>query len=160
VARILEARYLKPRSINSDLPRSIQRIIRKCLRKKPHRRYESMQELGRSLGKRIRGMDKAASLRRVSDFLVEAELVEAPPADETVVIYRAPGMGTFTRILVASAGLLVACAAGIALYSWITLKNLPVAPTAPPVRTQTTGTISRPTPTLSSTGTGTTPDGR
>ena len=72
VAKILEARYLRPRSINTDLPRSIQRIIRKCLRKKPHRRYDSMQELGRALGKRIRGMDKAASLKRVSDFLVGA----------------------------------------------------------------------------------------
>ncbi len=154
VAKILDGRYLQPRSINSDMPRAIQRIIRKCLRNKPHHRYGSMQELGRALGKRIRGMDKAASLKRISDFLVGEELVEAPPADETILIYRAPGMGTFTRVLIASAAALVTAAAGIGIYFWTTMRPLS-QPASSPVGTLSTGTVSQPTGTFISSGTAT-----
>jgi serine/threonine-protein kinase len=150
VAKIVEARYIPPRSINSDLPRSIQGIIKKCLRKKPHRRFASMQELGRALGKRIRGMDKAASLKRISDFLVRSGLVETPPEDETVVIYQAPGMGTFTKMLLVSGGVLMVLAVAIGAFTWSRMgapSGLPQTGTQ--VRTVPSDTVSQPTPTLS-----------
>ena len=75
--------------------------------------YESMQELARALGKRIKGMDKPTSLKRISDYLVEANLVEAPPADDTIVIYKAPGMGTFTRIVLIATCVLILLAGAI-----------------------------------------------
>ena len=147
-AKILQAHFLSPRSINSEVPRSIQRIIKKCLRKKPHKRFESMQELARALGKRIKGMDKANSLKRISDFLVVSELVEAPPADESVVIYRAPGMGTFTRLLAASAVFLLLCTGGgIGYFFWTTLKSAGMKASAVPVVSEPTGSVlTAPTP--------------
>lgn len=142
-AKILNGRYIPPRSINVDLPRSIQHIIRKCLKNKPHKRFGSMQELGRALGRRIRGMDKAASLKRTSDHLVEAELIEAPPADETVVIYQAPGMGTFTRVLIWAASLLLLCTAGvIGYYSWSKTGGLPSSQPTPVLQSRTTPTAT------------------
>ncbi len=140
-AKILKGKYITPRRINTDLPRSVQRIIKKCLKNKPHKRPGSMQEVGRALGKRIKGMDKATSLKRISDFLVAAELVEAPPPDETVVIYRAPGMGMFTKTLLATAAVLVLSVGGIGYYAWTRTRPLR-AETAP-----TPGAISAPTAT-------------
>ncbi len=140
-AKILKGKYIPPRSINSDLPRSVQRIIRKCLKNKPHKRPGSMQEVGRVLGKRIRGMDKATSLKRISDYLVEAELVEAPLPDETVVIYRAPGMGMFTKTLLATATVLALSVAGIGYYYWTKTGTLRMREAVP------AKAISAPTPT-------------
>ncbi|OGW36199.1 MAG: hypothetical protein A2010_13825 [Nitrospirae bacterium GWD2_57_9] len=137
-AKILQGSYIAPRRINTDMPRSLQRTIKKCLKNKPHKRYASMQALARSLGKRVRGMDKAAQLKRISDYLVEAELIEAPSADETVVIYRAPAMGTFTRVLVAAAAGLLLCTGAIGYYSW-TKTRPPEA--APPIETAPTGSV-------------------
>ncbi len=141
--KIMKGTFIPPRAISTDLPRSIQRIIKKCLKNKPHRRYASGQELARALGKRIRGMDKPASLKRISDFLVETELIEAPPPDETVVIYTAPGMGRFTKLLLASAAVLALSLAGIGFYSWMKTGTAP-AP-AGNVQTGPTGTASMPT---------------
>jgi serine/threonine-protein kinase len=117
-AKILKGNYISPRSINSELPRSLQRIIGKCLKNNPAKRYGSMQELAQALGRRNRGMDKAASLKRISDFLVESELVDAPPEDESIAIYRAPGMGTFTKILLVTSVLLVLSSVAVGYYSW------------------------------------------
>jgi serine/threonine protein kinase len=149
-AKIVKARFPSPRSVNSDVPRSIQRIIKKCLKKKPHRRYESMQELARALGKRIRGMDKPTSLKRVSDYLVESKLVEAPPADETVVIYRAPRMGMFTRIVLTMAAVLALLSGAIGFYSWNKARTARLQQPAParvPARALPAPAFSAPTAT-------------
>ncbi len=140
-AHIVKGAFPPPRNINPDLPRSIQRVIKKCLRKKLHRRYDSMQDIARALGKRIRGMDKAASLKRISDYLVEAKLVEAPPSDETVVIYRAPGMGNFTRTLVMAAVALLAVSGAIAYYSWTKARTIKAPPPAPAVISAPVATV-------------------
>lgn len=141
-AKILKGKYLSPRSINSELPRSVQRSIKKCLKNKPHKRYASMQELERALGRRIKGMNRASSLKRISDYLVASELVEAPPADETVVIYRAPGMGTFTKILSASAVVLLLVVAGIGYYSWSKARSARIPETSPAVAPQGSALVS------------------
>ncbi len=132
-AQIVKAKFSSPRSVNADLPRGIQRVIKKCLRKKPHRRYASMQEIARALGKQIKGMDRPTSLKRVSDYLVALQLVEAPLPDETVVIYRAPGMGIFTKTLLAAAGILLLLACGIGYYSWSKARSLQGPQTPPAV---------------------------
>jgi len=140
-AKIVRGKFPSPRSVNGDVPRSIQRIIKKCMKKKPHKRYESMQELAQALGKRIRGMDKPASLKRISDYLVEAKLVEAPPADETVAIYRAPRMGTFTRIVLIATCVLILLSGAIGYYSWTKARAARVQQTVPAVGQSAPGTI-------------------
>ncbi len=154
-AKIVKGRFPPPRSVNSDVPRSIQRIIRKCLKIKPHRRYLSMQELARALGKRIRGMDKPASLKRISDYLVEENLVEAPPADESVVIYRAPRMGLFTRTVLIAAGVLILLSGAIGYYSWTKARAARLHQTAPVKDRSVRGTVSEPSSSITSQPVGT-----
>ncbi len=151
-SKILKGKYLSPRSIYSDIPRSLQRIIKKCLKMKPHKRYGSMQEIARVLGKRIKGMDKPASLKRISDYLVDVKVFEAPPEDEKVAIYQAPGMGIFTKVILAAAGVLIVLSASIGYYYW-TKAMLARTPRMVPVLTQPaavmpgSGPASQPTPT-------------
>jgi serine/threonine-protein kinase len=151
-SKILKGKYLSPRSVYSDIPRSLQRIIRKCLKMKPRKRYASMQELARVLGKRIKGMDKPASLRRISDYLVEVKVFEAPPEDEKVAISQAPGMGIFTKVLLATAGVLLVLSAAIGYYSWTkamqarTPRTMPVL-SQPSVVQPGAGPASKPTQT-------------
>ena len=146
-AKIIRGKFPSPRSVNSDVPRSIQRIIRKCMRKKPHKRYESMHEVARSLGKRIRGMNKPTSLKRISDYLVEAKLVETPPADDTVVIYKAPGIGMFTRIVLITTCVLVLLSGAIGYYSWTRAREARVQRTVPSRVHPAPGAVSTPTDT-------------
>ena len=138
-SKILKGKYLSPRSIYSDIPRSLQRIIKKCLKMKPQRRYGSMQEIAQVLGKRIKGMDKATSLKRISDYLVDVKVFEAPPEDEQVAISQAPGMGIFTKVLLAAAVVLIALSAAIGYYSWTKAMMVRI-PRSVPVLTQP-GTI-------------------
>jgi len=151
-SKILKGKYLSPRSVYSDIPRSLQRIIKKCLKMKPRKRYESMQELARVLGKRIKGMDKPASLKRISDYLVEVKVFEAPPEDEKVAISQAPGMGIFTKVLLATAGVLLVLSASIGYYSWTkamqarTPRTMPVL-SQPSVVQPGAGPASKPTQT-------------
>jgi len=85
-AKILKDKFPIPRRINKDIPWSVQRIIKKCLRKKPKRRYESMMEVEKKLGKRLAGRTtKASSLRRVADYLVAMNMSNADPNNDTMV---------------------------------------------------------------------------
>jgi serine/threonine protein kinase len=162
-SKILKGKFRSPRSIYSDIPRGLQRIIKKCLKTKPHKRYGDVQELARALGKRIRGMDKAASLKRISDYLVDVHLFEAPPEDEKVAISRVPGMGTSTKILIVAAAVLIVLSASIGyhyltkasqLTIWQKKLTMPV-PSEPPVVQSGPGFASQTTPTTRSAVTGT-----
>jgi hypothetical protein len=111
-----------------------------------------MQELARALGKRIKGMDKPASLKRISDYLVDVQVFEAPPEDEKVAISQAPGMGTFTKVLLAAIGVLMVLSASIGYYYWTkamqvrTPQTVPVL-SQPPAVQSGPGPASQPTPT-------------
>lgn len=86
-ARILRDSFISPRRINGDIPRSLQRIIKKCLRKKPQKRFGSMLEIERKLGKRLAGKTtRAGSLLRISDYLVSLKVIEPVPEQESLVI--------------------------------------------------------------------------
>jgi len=120
-AKILKDRFRTPRSLNTRVPRRVQRIIKKCLRKKPSRRYSSMQDLAKALGRSIAGKtNKSVSLKRISDHLVEANVFEAPPESETVMITNIPGRGLFKNLLSAAVVLLVLAAAWAGYYYWST----------------------------------------
>ncbi len=85
-ARILKDKFLPPRRVNAEIPWRLQRIIKKCLKKKPPRRYTSMMEVGKKLGRRLAGKTtKAASLLRISEYLVSRNMFEAAPEQDTVI---------------------------------------------------------------------------
>jgi serine/threonine protein kinase len=130
-AKILKDRFLPPRRLNSDIPRRLQRVIKKCLKKKTAKRYQSVLDLARALGKRLVGTtNKSASLKRISDYLVEVKVFAAPPENETMVITKVPPGRLFKRLLVAAAVILT-LAAGAAAYSYWKSGQQAVSPPAP-----------------------------
>jgi len=146
-AKIMKDDYPSPRRINSDIPRRVQCIIRKCLRKKPKRRFGSMLEVEKKLGRRLAGRTtKAASLNRIADYLVSRKLFEAAPEQETIVITGKPKMpARFRNTAVAGSLLLLLGAGAGAYYYFQTLEGRspiqppPAQPVAPLVtRPQTT----------------------
>ncbi len=116
-AKIMKDKFPAPRRINSDIPWRLHWLIKKCLRKKPNRRYESMLEVERKLGRHLAGRTtKAASLLRISDYLVSRNIFEAAPEQETLIVPpKAARSGRFRGALVAAA-LALLMATGTALY--------------------------------------------
>ena len=146
-AKIMKDDYPSPRRINRDIPRRLQCIIRKCLRKKPKRRFGSMLEVEKKLGRRLAGRTtKGASLHRIAEYLVSRKLFEAAPEQETIVITGKPRMSSrFRKAVVAGSTLLLLGAGAGAYYYYQSLQGQspahqpPVPPTAPLVtRPQTT----------------------
>ncbi len=119
-AKILKDKFRAPRRVNSDIPRGLQRVIKKCLRKKPQRRYSSMLEVEKKLGKRLAGKTtKAASLTRIADCLVSMKVFEAAPAEETVIITsRVSARANFRRYLASAAMVLLLAGGAAAYYVW------------------------------------------
>ena len=147
-ARIVNDAILAPRRVNGDIPRSIQRLIKKCLKKKPKKRFDSMLEVERRLGKRLSGKTtKAASLRRIADYLVSCKVIEAAPEQETMIITaKVPRSGRMVKAVFATAVLLLASAA--AFYYFYYPEWRPVNPFVhTPAKTSplpADGVVSRP----------------
>ena len=49
--RIIKSSYRRPRSVYPDIPRALQEITRRCLEKKPERRYGSAAALSDDVGR-------------------------------------------------------------------------------------------------------------
>ena len=82
-----------------------------------------MQDLAKALGRSIAGKtNKSVSLKRISDHLIEANVFEAPPESETVMITNVPGRGLFKNLLTAAVVLLVLAMAGAGYYYWTTTQ--------------------------------------
>ncbi len=134
-ARILKDKFLSPRRINGEIPWRLQRIIKRCLRKKPQRRYASMMEAGRKLGRRLAGKTtKAASLHRISDYLVSRNMFEAAPEQDTVIAPpKAARPGRYRMAYSAAlVALFLAAATGTYYYRTGALPLFEHAPGAPP----------------------------
>lgn len=134
-AKIIKDRCLSPRYLNNRIPRRLQRIIKKCLKKKASKRYATVLELTRALGKGVAGKtNKSASLKRISDYLVEARIFQAPPESETMVITKVSKMGLVKRIAATAGGLLLlAGAAAGYYYHRLVVNAISPAPVAAPV---------------------------
>ncbi len=86
-AKIVKDKFLAPRRVNKEIPRCLQWLIKKCLKKKPKRRYASVLEVQQKLGRRLSGRTtKAGSLQRISDYLVSRNLFEPAPEQETLLV--------------------------------------------------------------------------
>ena len=146
-AKILKDKFLAPRRVNRDIPWRLQWLIKKCLRKKPHRRYGSMLEVERKLGRHLAGRTtKAASLLRIADYLVSRTIFEAMPEQETVIITSRPTTGGWRRsALVATSVLLLM--AGAALYHYpvnATKEPLPLQTVVPARQSMPTSLVAQP----------------
>jgi serine/threonine protein kinase len=141
-ARILKDKFISPRRVNGEIPWRLQRIIKHCLRKKPQRRYPSMMEVGRKLGRRLAGKTtKAASLHRISDYLVSRNMFEAAPEQDTVIAppkAARPGRYRFAYSA-ALVALFLAAAAGAYYYRTSVVRppeHAPAAQVTAPLATQ------------------------
>ncbi len=155
-AKIMKDKVLPPRRLNGEIPRRLQWLIKKCLRKKPQRRYASMMEVGRKLGRRLAGKTtKAASLLRISDYLVSRNMFEAAPEQETLIVPPKAARSGRVRGALVAAALALLMATGAAVYYYRTTagnpfghspSRLPAAPggaplaTRPQITTETTST--------------------
>ena len=121
-AKILKDRFRAPRRVNSGIPCALQRIIKKCLKKKPQRRYDSMLDVERKLGKRLAGRTtKPASLQRIADYLVSKKVFDAAAETDTMLITGRPST-LIQRVSTASVGavlvLLAAALGGYVYQNW------------------------------------------
>jgi serine/threonine protein kinase len=135
-ARILKDKFLDPRRINREIPLRLQWLIKKCLRKKPHKRYGSMLEVERKLGRLLAGRTtKAASLLRIADYLVSRKIFEAVPEQETVIITSKPASERWRKgaLVAAAVFLLMAGAASYFNRGKASKEALPI-PTVVPVQ--------------------------
>jgi serine/threonine protein kinase len=156
-AKILKEKFLAPRRVNSNIPWGIQWLIKKCLRKKPNRRYGSVLEVRKKLEKRLgRRSTKADSLQKIAGYLVSMNILEAAPEQETLVsMSKAPIIGRYSIALVVSV-LIVLAALGVLFYqihvnqpfvpSPITPPVLPSVATPPATRPQVTTSATPTTP--------------
>jgi serine/threonine protein kinase len=118
-AKIVKDSFPAPRSVNRAIPCALQRIIKKCLKKKPQRRYGSMLDVERRLGRRLAGRTtKPASLKRIADYLVSRNVFEAAPEQETMIITGKPSRLSrrASTFLAGAVVLLLAAAGGIYYY--------------------------------------------
>ena len=76
-----------------------------------------MMEVEKKLGRRLAGRTtKAASLRRIADYLVSRKLFEAAPEQETIVITGKPRMSARSRSALAAGSMLLLLGAGAGAY--------------------------------------------
>jgi len=146
-AKILKDTFLSPRRVNSDIPWGLQRVIKKCLRKKPQRRCGSMLEVEKKLGKRLAGRTtKAASLTRIADYLVSMKVFAAAPAEETMIITSKVSGAHFRRYLAAASMVLLLAGGAAAYYVWTKTNEAPTQPLAVPPSSPSTGAqlVTRP----------------
>ncbi len=152
-AKIVHDDYLAPRRVNGDVPRRLQWLIGKCLRKKPKRRYASLLEVERRLGKRLVGRTtKAASLQRISAYLVSRKVFEAAPEQETMIIPPRPRLSGRLKAAIAAAVIAVVAAGGWFAYQRMRTDQAPVLrPAVSPVTlpSATAPLVSRPLETAS-----------
>lgn len=134
-AGIVKEKYASPRSINKAVPRRLQWLIRKCLRKKPKRRYGAMLDVEKRLGRLVAGRTtKAASLLRIADYLVSMNIFDPAPDHESMVITSKISKAVRYRnaLLAATAAALLAAGAAVYYYRGSLLDSV-MQPPAPSV---------------------------
>ena len=160
-AKILKDRFRAPRRVNSAIPCALQRIIKTCLKKKPQRRYASMLDVERKLGKRLAGRTtKPASLQRIADYLVSKNVFEAAAETDTMLITGRPStlIQRMSTASVTAALVLLAAAGGVYYYQHREgfRTNGSLAPSQPASRPLPVSAVT-PTPSAPATATSGTP---
>ena len=100
--KVVHKKCRSPRKLNPAVPKSFDRIIRKCLRKKPQRRFQNTECIKVRLEKSLRrySLDHQLILKEFIDNLTPRELDENwPPTFWKRVWYRITHLRTKTYIL-------------------------------------------------------------
>lgn len=71
--KILRAKYISPRLYRRKIPRSLVRIIKKCLKRKPAHRYENVKELILDLESFLLKSGVSNPTRIIADFMKDPE---------------------------------------------------------------------------------------
>jgi eukaryotic-like serine/threonine-protein kinase len=108
---ILDGTPTSPVRLNPDLPVDLERIIRKCLEKDRNLRYQHASEIRADLQRAKRDSESAK--------------FEGPREVEIK-----PGMAARSKMLIGGFVLLIALAAGFAVYRWYGTSRTPAAATA------------------------------
>jgi eukaryotic-like serine/threonine-protein kinase len=83
-------RYTSPRKLNPAVPRSLERILARCMEKLPHNRYPSMQALIHDLEDFLASRVSGNYSARLVNFLAQEELLAHEEAEKIL----APGRGS------------------------------------------------------------------
>lgn len=86
-------RYTSPRKLNPAVPRSLERILARCMEKLPHNRYPSMQALIHDLEDFLAGQVTGNYSARLVTFLAQEELLAREEAERIL----APGRGAAVK---------------------------------------------------------------
>lgn len=118
---IIHKKPVRIRKLTPKTPRRLARVIKKCLRKKPSRRYATMDELAQALGKTL--PRKASSTREVVSALV-ARAAQQGNDDLTIPLVaqdRPPAKGNIVAVAAICA---IVALLGIFIWQKDTLKGL------------------------------------
>lgn len=106
IRKIQQGKYTKPRKHNPKISPSTQRLIKRCMRVKPERRFQSMKAI-------LDRLDKAVDRRtRVSDVQIVGDFLQGKRAPAKSVSPR-------KRLTAALVGFLVLILAGAAGYGYL-----------------------------------------
>lgn len=86
-------RFTAPRRLNPAVPRSLERILARCMEKLPHNRYPSMQALIQDLEDLLASRVKTNYNERLVTFLQQEGVIDASEAEAIL----APGRGSSGR---------------------------------------------------------------
>jgi serine/threonine protein kinase len=126
--RIEAGRYARPRKHAPELGRGLERALRRCLRPRPKRRWDSATSLRQSLERRLSASSPAACRREIAAWLWQRELF-SPRAKETRPLPRSSARATAATLRWAFATAAVAgLLAGAVAIDRIALRALPMLP--------------------------------
>jgi len=126
---IIHKRPVRIRKLNPKAPKRLVRVIMKCLRKRPSRRYATMDEMAEALGRSL--PRRPSSTREVVSALV-ARAGQQGNDDLTVPLApleQAPVRGRrITGVLILAAAIIL----GAFIWQWDSIKFLIASSPAPP----------------------------
>jgi len=126
---IIHKRPVRIRRLAPKTPKRLVRVIMKCLKKKPSRRYATMDELAQALGRAL--PRKALSAREAVSALV-ARAGAQGSEDMTLPLGSPHGAPARRRPVTAGFVFMAAALAlGVVIWKWDSIKPL-IAPYAPP----------------------------
>jgi serine/threonine-protein kinase len=82
--------YTSPRKLNPGVPRSLERILARCMEKLPHNRYPSMQALIHDLEEFLASRVDGSYAARLVTFLAQEELIDTREAEDILAPGREP----------------------------------------------------------------------
>lgn len=83
-------RFTSPRKLNPAVPRSLERILARCMEKLPHNRYPSMQALIHDLEDFLASRVDGNYAARLVTFLAQEDIIEEEEAEEILAPGKSP----------------------------------------------------------------------